>query len=75
MSHNHPALLLKMTTYFHSAVSYFEQIIHPAAGKGSSEKKRKRSGIPPVISRATPDSLNIRELMKKQDSFRRNPAP
>lgn len=64
-----------MNTYLHSIITLFEQVVHPAGGKSSPEKTKKRSSVVPVIPKATPDSLNIRELYKRQDSFRRNPAP
>ena len=64
-----------MNTYLHSFLTYFEQVVHPAAGKSSAEKRKKRSGASTVIPKATPDSMNIRDLYKRQDSFRRNPAP
>lgn len=39
------------------------------------DKRKKRNPASTLITRATPDSMNIRDLYKRQDSFRRNPAP
>lgn len=64
-----------MNDYLQSILIYFENVAHPAAGKMAILKKRKRSDTITVPPNATPDSLNIRDLIKRQDSFRRNPAP
>ena len=72
---NYSKILLKMNTYLHSFMTYFEQVVHPAGGKSSTDKRKKRSSTSTVFPKATPDSMNIRELYKRQDSFRRNPAP
>jgi hypothetical protein len=75
MSNHYPKILLKMNYYIHHVYTLFEQVMHPAAGKLISEKKKKRTSVPPFNPRATPDSRNIREVVKRQDSFRRSPAP
>jgi hypothetical protein len=72
---NYSKILLKMNTYIHSVMAYFEQVVHPAGGKSSADKRKKRSSASSVLPRATPDSMNIRDLYKREDSFRRNPAP
>lgn len=72
---NYSKILLKMNTYIHSVMTYFEQVMHPAGGKSPADKRKKRSSASSVFPRATPDSMNIRELYKREDSFRRNPAP
>ena len=72
---NNSKILLKMNAYFSQILSLFEFVAHPAAGKAAMEKTTKRSSSLAVIPKATPDSLNMRGLMKKEDSFRRNPAP
>lgn len=64
-----------MKPYFHSVITYFEQVVHPAGGKTPAEKRKKRNTTSKVFPSATPDSMNIRDLYKKQDGFRRNPAP
>ena len=64
-----------MNTYLHSVMTYFELVAHPASGKSSTDKRKKRNVASMVFPRATPDSMNIRELYKRQDGFRRNPAP
>lgn len=75
MSNYHPQNLLKMTTYIHHFLSYVEHVLHPAAGKSLLEKKRKTTGKTGIPPSATPDSLDLRSMLKKQDHFRRNPAP
>jgi hypothetical protein len=75
MSNHQPKILLKMNNYLQSILMYFENVAHPAAGKYANLKKRKRSGASSLNPNATPDSLNIRDLIKRQDGFRRNPAP
>jgi hypothetical protein len=75
MSNYHPKILLKMKPYIHGVFTLFENVLHPAAGKAYTGKRKKRSSLPSVGSRATPDSLNIRDIIKRQDSFRRSPAP
>jgi hypothetical protein len=72
---NYSKILLKMNTYLHNVMLYFEQVVHPAGGKSVAEKRKKRSSASTVFPRATPDSMNIRDLYKRQDGFRRNPAP
>ncbi|RYF85078.1 MAG: hypothetical protein EON98_07550 [Chitinophagaceae bacterium] len=64
-----------MNTYLHGFLTYFENVIHPAAGKGESPKNKSRSSKPSYALQATPDCLNIRTAAKAQNSLRRNPAP
>lgn len=64
-----------MNNYLQTVSALFVYALHPAAGQAAIEKKRKRASNNSVPPRATPDSLNIRDIIKKQDSFRRNPAP
>ena len=64
-----------MNTYLQNVSALFVYVLHPAAGKAVVEKKKKRTSNNSIPPRATPDSLNIRDIIKKQDSFRRNPAP
>lgn len=63
-----------MNNLLQNVVALFENAAHPAGGKLTMAKKRKNS-VATVNPKATPDSLNIRDLIKRQDSFRRNPAP
>ncbi len=72
---NYSKILLKMNTYIHSVMTYFDKVVHPAGGKSSVDKRKKRSETGFVFPKATPDSMNIRDLYKREDSFRRNPAP
>ena len=64
-----------MNNYLQDVFNLFENVFHPAAGKPVSEKKKRRSSVPAMQPKAPPDSLNIRDYTKRQDSFRRNPAP
>ena len=63
-----------MNNLLQNFAALFETVAHPAGGKLTFNKKRKNS-IATVNPKATPDSLNIRDLAKRQDSYRRNPAP
>jgi hypothetical protein len=72
---NYSKILLKMNTYLHNVYTYFEQVVHPAGGKSTADKRKKRNTASAIFPRATPDSMNIRDLYKRQDGFRRNPAP
>jgi hypothetical protein len=74
-NHHHSKSLLKMNTYLHDVFTLFENVLHPAAGKPIAAKQKKRSTNSSIIPKATPDSLNIRDILKRQDSFRRDPAP
>ncbi len=64
-----------MNHYFHHVFNLFDYVVHPAAGKPVSGKQKKRSNNAPVSPRATPDSIDIRDANKKQEGYRRNPAP
>lgn len=64
-----------MNSLFYTFITYFESAAHPAGGKASTPKKKRTASAPFVNPRATPDSQNIRSLVKKEDSFRRSPAP
>lgn len=72
---NYPKILLNMNHRLQSIFALFEQAAHPAAGKSGASKSRKKSTGHAINHKATPDCLNLRDLVKKQDSFRRNPAP
>lgn len=72
---NHSKFLLKMNESLQTISACFTRVFHPAAGKEAVEKKKRRSSPVTLYPKATPDSQNIRGLFKKQDSFRRNPAP
>ena len=68
-------ILLKMNSCFSNVYQYFEFVVHPAAGKNTSNKTKKRNGKTAVLPKATPDSHNLRDGVKRADSYRRNPAP
>lgn len=72
---NYSKILLKMNVHIQNFPAALVYALHPAAGKDIAEKKKRRSSAITVNPKATPDSLNIRDAFKKQDSFRRSPAP
>lgn len=74
MSH-YPKLLTKMNTYLHSFLTYFEHVIHPAAGKSENLKSKRKSSTAAYSLQASPDCLNIRAAVRANNSVRRNPAP
>lgn len=71
---NPSKILLKMNHRLQNFFALFEQAAHPAAGKNGASKSRKKTPYS-TNHKATPDCLNLRDLAKKQDGFRRNPAP
>lgn len=75
MASQYPKILLKMNTYLHSFLTYFENTLHPAAGKSDLQKAKRKTSKPLSQFRATPDCLNMRAAIRKQDTVRRNPAP
>ena len=66
-----------MTSYLRNLFGYFENVIHPASGSASDggADKRKRKARKNNYLQASPDEFNLRGVVKKQDKFRRNPAP
>jgi len=65
-----------MNTYLHSFLTYFEHVIHPAAGKSENLKSKRKSSTSAAYSlQASPDCLNIRAAVRANNSVRRNPAP
>ncbi|HUC79507.1 MAG TPA: hypothetical protein VMR70_01275 [Flavisolibacter sp.] len=64
-----------MNACIHSFKSYFEYIIHPAAGKSEPQKTKRRSSKPSFTPPASPDSLHIRAAVRANNAVRRNPAP
>lgn len=64
-----------MNTYFYSFKSYFETVIHPAAGKPEIPKNKRRSSKTSYLPQASPDCLNIRAAVRANNAVRRNPAP
>ncbi len=75
MSNQHPKFLLKMSSRLHSVFNSFINAVHPAAGRAIAEKKKKRTSTTFALPKGSPDSLNIRDIFKSQNSIRRNPAP
>ena len=63
-----------MTTYLRHIFYYFENVIHPAGGTESAEKRKRRTRKLSELQ-SSPDSANIRGASKKQDKSRLNPAP
>jgi hypothetical protein len=64
-----------MTSYLRNLFYYFENVIHPAGGNDESGEKRKRRSRKSNDLQSSPDSFNIRGVVKKQDKTRLNPAP
>ena len=72
---NYPKLIFKMNGYLYNFFTYFETVIHPAAGKSDQRKSKRRSSKPANSVQTSPDSLNIRTTVRTQNPVRRNPAP
>lgn len=64
-----------MKMHLHKFISYFEHVIHPAAGKNGLQKPKRRNSKSVYDFKASPDSSNIRASLRKQDNVRFNPAP
>ena len=64
-----------MNTYLSNVLFYFENVIHPAGGKAEAQKRKRKPGKSNFTRQASPDSLNIRSVVKASNSVRRNPAP
>lgn len=64
-----------MNTFLYGFFNYFDNVIHPAAGKTEPLKNKRRNSKATQQFQATPDCLNIRASLSKNDSVRRNPAP
>jgi hypothetical protein len=75
MTSQYPKLLLKMNTYLHNFITYFEASPQPVAAKSDSKKTKQESGKPGRQFGSSPDCLNRRASARKQDTVRRNPAP
>lgn len=72
---SYPKLRTTMNVYLHNILSYFETVIHPAAGKDDLQKTKRRTGKPSYSTQVSPDCLNIRANVRVQNGVRRNPAP
>ena len=65
-----------MNGYLQNFLTYFETVLHPAAGKDDVRKiKRRNSNKTAYTRQVSPDCLNIRATVRTQNSVRRNPAP
>lgn len=65
-----------MNSYLRTLFGYFENVLHPASGWDTKAEKRKRKSIPAATSiQVSPESFNVRGVVKKQDQYRKNPAP
>ncbi len=64
-----------MNSYIRGIVIYFENVLHPAAGWNSDTEKRKRKAQKPNHFLPSPECFNVRGVSKKNDAYRRNPAP
>lgn len=55
---------------------YFENVLHPASGwSDGNATKRKRVSRKNDSLNNSPESFNLRGVVKKQDKVRRSPAP
>jgi len=63
-----------MNTFLHSFLTYFD-VIDPAAGKSEAQKNKRRNSKTKSQFNASPDCLNIRASVRKQNNVRHNPAP
>ncbi len=75
MRSHYPKILLKMNTCLHTLLTYFENVVHPAGVKRESQKSKIKSSKNLWQLQASPDCLNRRASVSKQDNVRRNPAP
>lgn len=65
-----------MNTYLRNLIVYFENVLHPASGwseHGSDKRKRKGKKMQAELN--SPESFNLRGVLKKQDKQRLSPAP
>lgn len=72
---NNPKNLFKMNAYLNQIINFFDNSMHPAAGKETVTKKKGRTSNLAFSLQASPDCLNMRSTVRKQDNVRRNPAP
>lgn len=75
MTSQYPKILLKMNTYLHGFITYFESSLQPAAVKNDSKKTKKKRNYHDPQFGASPDCLNRRASARMQDTVRLNPAP
>lgn len=62
--------------YLRSLITYFENVLHPASGWSDSNSiKRKRTSKKNNSLQTSPECVNLRGVIKKQDKVRRSPAP
>lgn len=64
-----------MNAYLHNFITYFEMVVHPAAGKNEVQKNKPRSSKQSAIIQASPDALHIRAAVRANNAVRKNPAP
>jgi len=74
MMSQYPKILTKMNTYLYSFLSFFD-VIDPAAGKSEAQKSKRRTTKTSGQFYTSPDCLNIRASVRKQNNVRHNPAP
>jgi hypothetical protein len=62
--------------YLRSLFIYFENVLHPASGwSDGNSTKRKRTTRKVSSFQSSPECINLRGVIKKQDKVRRSPAP
>jgi hypothetical protein len=64
-----------MNNILYNFLTYFENVIHPAAGKIEAQKNKRRNSKASNQVPASPDCLHIRAAVRSNNSIRRNPAP
>jgi hypothetical protein len=69
-------MFTKMNTCIKSLMTYFEMVLHPAAGWADEKQTRKRKSQKSTPSlKHSPECFNMRGISKSQEKMRRNPAP
>lgn len=64
-----------MNHYLRCLFTYFENVLHPAAGWSAEKEKRKRRTEKTTHILPSPECFNVRGASKKNDKVRCNPAP
>jgi hypothetical protein len=69
-------MFTRMNTCLRSLFTYFDLVLHPAAGWADEKHTRKRKTQKNVSAvKPSPECFNVRGIAKAQDKLRRNPAP
>lgn len=71
----YPKILLKMNNFLNDFLHYFENVIDPLVGKSEVQKNKSANNKEANQFYSSPDCMNIRASVRKNDNVRRNPAP